>query len=135
MENLSTAIDGLILEFDVLDGTNSLPAAGRRTLAMERVSAAMFDAINTEMDPYGIDDLNEVVAAESLRFALFLSDSFARTVLDFRAILGRHGYRPEAHGPRLRSLLLGMWDDALEEMWTLADEDLPGAETEGPDMA
>lgn len=135
MENLTTAIDGLILEFDVLDGWSSLPAAGRRTVAMEQVTAAMFDAITGEMDPYGFDDLNEAVAADTLGLALCLSDSFARTVLDFRSILGRHGYRPDAHGPRLRALLLGMWEDAMEEMWTLADEDLPEADPDGSDMA
>lgn len=117
MTTIDTAIDTLISEYELLEGRVSLSAGSRRSFAMEQVTAAMFNTVTGDLDPYGIDDLDEVVAGETLRFVHFVSDTLVTSMLDFRDLLAAHGYRPEDHTARLRRLLLGIWSDARDELW------------------
>lgn len=55
------AIAKLVSKYEQLDGRMTLPAGGRRTTALERVTAATFSTVTHELAPYGIDDLDEEV--------------------------------------------------------------------------
>ncbi|MHA7274807.1 hypothetical protein ACX80Z_15435 [Arthrobacter sp. TMT4-20] len=70
-----------------------MAANSRRTAALEGVPGAIFNDVTAELDPYGIDDLDEQIAEGMLSCSLCLSDRLVAAMLDFRQKAVQHGLR------------------------------------------
>lgn len=117
------AIAALVSEYETLDGRMAVPAQGRRAIAMERLCTVTFTTVTDDLAPYGIDDLNEQVAEETLEWSLFVTDLMVTAMLDFREEAGEHQHQPENYRDRLRVMLLDIWLMALEELKRDGDSD------------
>lgn len=117
MTTLDTAITTLLSEYDHLDGVLTAPATGWRTLAMERVTGAIFRAITDQLDPHGIDDLDEQIADETLSCSLFLSSRLVGAMLDFREAAAQHGCSLASYRDRLHRMLLEIGDSFQQDLF------------------
>jgi hypothetical protein len=117
------AITALVSEYETLDGRMAVPAQGRRAIAMERLCAVTFGTVTDDLDTYGIDDLDEKLAQETLECSLFITDLMVTAMLDFREKARKHHHLPESYRDRLQDLLLDIWLMALEELKKDGDSD------------
>jgi hypothetical protein len=117
------AIRNLVSEYETLDARATVPAQGRRALAMERLGAVTFSTVTDDHDPYGLCDLNEQLAQETLEWSLFVTDLMVTAMLDFREKARKHHHLRESYRDRLRDTLLDIWLMALEELQKGGDSD------------
>lgn len=116
------AIAHLVSEYETLDGKVDVAAQGRRATAMERLCAVTFTTVTDDLDPYGLDDLNDQLAQETLEWSLFATDLMVAAMLDFREKARERHHRPERYQHRLRDTLLDIWVSALEELKKTGDD-------------
>lgn len=121
MNTLTTAVTGLVNEYELLDGSLAASAGRRRAIAMERTTAALFVRIDAELDPYHEDELNEDVAEANLDYSNFVSDLLTTAMLDFREKAVQHGHHPETYRDRLTSMLLDICEMSIKELMDRAD--------------
>ena len=122
IDAITEAITALFDEYEVLAGRMTLPARGRRTTAMERVSGLTFSVVTADLDPYGTDDLNEDLAEETLAWSLFITDVMTTAMLDSREWAAARNLDPEDYRNRLIGNLRSIWLNGLEELMRDPDE-------------
>lgn len=120
MNTLTSAVTGLVSEYELLDGSLTAGAGRRRAIAMERITAALFARIDAELDPYHLDELNEHVAEANLDYSVFVSDLLTTAMLDFRQKAARHGHHPEGYRDQLRNMLLEIAEMTIKELMASA---------------
>lgn len=128
MNTLFSAVDNLISEYDTLDGQRIVQAPARRALAMEKVTASVFGLLNSRMDPWHWDDVDEDIAAELLGYAVFISDLLTVALLDYRERAALHKVLPEKYTDRLRTLLLDIISIAVQELIDMAGPEEPDSD-------
>jgi hypothetical protein len=126
------AIRNLVSEYETLDGRMTLPARGRRATATEQLSSVTFTTVTEDLAPFGIDEPNDQVAAETLEWSLFITDLMVTAMLDFREKAAEHHHLPEDYRDRLQDVLLDIWLMALEELKKGGDSDEADARDQEP---
>lgn len=116
MDPLTTAFTNLVDEYSLLGNVVTSSAQSRRTMAMEAVTAAIFNDLDTELDPEGRDDLNEDAVEACFGFCLYASELLTLAMLDFHELVGRRPVQSEGFRDRLLRLLADIWAVSKKEL-------------------